>query len=57
MAAANLIRHCASTVRMLEGRLACARWFIDCELPTKRPLLAIVARLCRTVLDTPPEIP
>jgi butyryl-CoA dehydrogenase len=46
----------AATARMLEGRLACARWFIDCELPTKRPLLAIVARLDRTVLATSPEV-
>jgi butyryl-CoA dehydrogenase len=46
----------AATATVLDGKLAAARWFLACELPVKRPLLAIVARLDRTVLDTPSEV-
>ena len=46
----------AATATVLDGKLAAARWFLSCELPLKRPLLAIVARLDRSVLDTPPEV-
>lgn len=45
-----------ATIAMLEGKLAAARWFLACELPLKRPLLGIVARLERTALDTNPAV-